>query len=387
MKILHAIPSLNPADGGPPRIALRLAANTASLGHDVTIIYHDTPAARPAIEQQLAEVPGSGRVHYHILPPRHRLENLFPGQVAKKIDAIINNFDLVHVHSIWDGVSRAAMMSAHRHSIPFVVLANGMLDPWSLAQKRRKKQLFLAMGLRNLMNRAAFFQAGNIDEKAGFISAGIKTRIEIIPNGIDPKQFDPLPPPGQFYAAHPELKNRPYIVFMGRLHHKKGLDFLAAAFTELAPKHPDLQLVVAGPDEGARTDLETDIRLANLTNRTHILGPLFGPERFTLLRDANCFCLPSRQEGFSVAVLEAMACAVPVVISEPCHFPQVAEAGAGEVVPLDVSALTAALDKIVSDPTLQRNMSQAARQLVFEKFTWPQIANQLVAAYESVITK
>jgi glycosyltransferase involved in cell wall biosynthesis len=378
------IPTLNPADGGPPRIALRLAASTAALGHEVTILYHDTPAARPAIDQQLAEVPGSDRVHYQILPPRYRLENLFPGQACKEIDRVIGKFNIVHIHSIWDGLSRAGMMSAYRHSVPFVVLANGMLDPWSLAQKRLKKRLFLTMGLRKLMNRAAFFQAGNIDEKAGFVRAGIKTRIEIIPNGIDPLQFEHLPPAGQFYAAHPELKNRPYIVFMGRLHHKKGLDFLAAAFTELAPKHPDLQLVVAGPDEGARADFEADIRQANLSDRTHILGPLFGPERFTLLRDAACFCLPSRQEGFSVAVLETMACAVPVVISEPCHFPQVAERGAGIVVPLDVPAITAALDRIVSDAAVQKNMSQAARQLVFEKFTWPQIADQLVAAYKSV---
>src|ERR1700722_1875626 len=140
VKILHAIPSLNPAEGGPPRIALRLAANTASLGHDVTVFYHDTPAARPAIDQQLAEVTGSDRVHYHILPPQNRLENLLPGEVCKKIDSIINNFDIVHIHSIWDGLSRAAMMSAYRHKVPFVILANGMLDPWSLAQKRLKKR-------------------------------------------------------------------------------------------------------------------------------------------------------------------------------------------------------------------------------------------------------
>lgn len=387
MKILHVIPSLNPADGGPPRITLRLAAGAASLGHEATILYHDTPAAHAAIEQQAAEIPGCDRVRYHILSPQPRLENLFPGEVHKKIDCIIGDFDIVHIHSIWDGISRATMMCAYRRSIPFAILANGMLDPWSLAQKRLKKRVLLALGLRKLMNRAAFFQAGNIDEKAGFVRAGIKTPIEIIANGIDPQQFETLPPPGQFYAAHPELKNRPYVVFMGRLHHKKGLDFLAAAFTELAPKHPDLQLVIAGPDEGALTDFQDDIRLAKLSDRTHIVGPIFGPERFSLLRDAACFCLPSRQEGFSVAVLEAMACAVPVVISEPCHFPQVAERGAGEVVPLNVPDITAALNRILSDAALQKSMSQAARQLVFEKFTWPQIANELVAAYERATTR
>ncbi len=279
------------------------------------------------------------------------------------------------------------MASAHQHAIPFVILANGMLDPWSLQQKRRKKQLFMALGLRKLMNHAAFFQAGNLDEKQGFINAGITAPIEIIPNGIDPEQFQTLPPPGQFYASHPAMKNRPFIVFMGRLHQKKGLDFLAAAFTELAPQFPELQLVVAGPDDGARADFESDIRLANLTDRTHILGPLFGPERFTLLRDAAVFTLPSRQEGFSVAILEAMACALPVVISEPCHFPQVAEPRAGVVIPLNVADLVAALHKILSDPQTQKSMADAARTLVLEKFTWPQIAQQLVTAYQRVIKK
>ena len=385
MKILHIIPSLNPADGGPPRVALRLAAGAALLGHEPTILYHDTPSAHAAIEQQSAEIPGCDRVKYHILPPQPRLENLFPGEVHKKIDNIIDNFDIVHIHTIWDGISRAAMMSAHRHSIPFVVLANGMLDPWSLAQKRLKKSLFMNLGLRKLLNRAAFFQALNLDEQAGFLRAGITSRIEIIPNGIDPDQFASLPPPGEFYAAHPELAGRPYIVFMGRLHYKKGLDFLAAAFIKLAPKHPDVELVVAVTDDGAQAAFERDIHAAGLTDRTFLLGGVYGLDRIRLLRDAACFCLPSRHEGFSVAILEAMACGTPVVITSACNFPKVAEILAGDVVPLDVTAIAKALSRILTVLVLGYRMSYEARMLLFLDYTWPEISKQLVAAYERAL--
>jgi glycosyltransferase involved in cell wall biosynthesis len=376
---------MDPADGGPPRVAVRLAVGAANLGHDVTIIYHETPNAREAIKKLFADVPGSDLIHHHLLPPRNRLTNIFLAKLRREIDRIIDGYDIVHVHSVWDGICRSAMASASKHRVPFVMLGNGMFSAWSLRQSRLKKRLALATGVRGLLNHAAFLQALGLDEKEEFLQLGLTSPIEIIPNGIDPDEFHPLPKRGLFYAAHPQLKGRPYIVFMSRLHHKKGLDYLAAAFAEVAPLHPDVQLVVAGPDEGARTGFENDIRAAGLADRTHIVGPLFGRDRFTVLRDGACFCLPSRQEGFSVAILEAMACGIPVVISEACNFPKLAEIFAGDIVPLEPHAIAKALNRILSVPALGHRMSNEARMLVYLDFTWPEIAKRLVAAYERAI--
>ncbi len=387
MKILHVIPSFDPSSGGPPRIALRLAAGAASLGHEVHMLAHDYPAAVAAIEQERAEVPGASLVHQHVLPPLTWSENWLAIGSRREVDRIIGDFDVVHTHSIWNGISRATMKLARRRGVAYAVLVNGMLDPWSLAQGRWKKKLAMMLGMRQLLNDAAFLQAGSLDEKNSLIDLGLRSPIEIIPNGIYPQEFGALPAAGEFAAGHPELAGRPYILFLSRLHYQKGLDFLTAAFALVAKRNSEVQLVVAGPDGGARKELEADVADAGLENRVHIVGPMFGRDRFAALRDAACFCLPSRQEGFSMAVLEAMACATPVVISTGCHFPQVADAGAGRIVSLDATAIADALLQIVADPASGRRMGQAGRNLVYQQFTWPIIAQKTIAAYQRATSR
>ena len=272
------------------------------------------------------------------------------------------------------------MAAAAAAGVPFVLLPNGMLDPWSLRQKAWKKRLALALGHRRLMDRAAFLHVGNADEERGVRLAGLTAPAVVIPNGAHPAEFDPPPPPGRFYADHPELAGRPYVLFLGRLHFKKGLDYLADAFAALAAHHPGVQLVVAGPDDGAAAPLRAAVAAAGLAGRVHLVGPIFSNARYAALADAAVFCLPSRQEGFSVAILEAMACGTPVVVSEACHFPEVAAAGAGEVVPLNAAAVAAALGRVLSNPD-RAAMGRAGRELVMSRYTWPRVAEQLVAAY------
>jgi glycosyltransferase involved in cell wall biosynthesis len=385
LNILHVIPTLDPAAGGPPRIALSLAGGAAELGHNVTLLSYDPGAARQRVDQQLDEIAGARLVHLHFLQTPSRFEKLTARKSRGQIHRLISGFDIVHIHTLWDAISMAAMGIARKRHIPYVLLVNGMLDPWSLSQRKLKKKIALALGVRPLLNHAAFLQAGNAGEKDCIANLSLASPIHIIPNGINPKQFEQLPARGNFYAAHPQLNGHPYILFLSRLHYKKGLDYLAETLAILAKTHADLQLVVAGPDDGARSDFETDIRNRQLQDRVHVLGPIFGPEKYSALQDALCFCLPSRQEGFSVAVLEAMACATPVVISNACHFPEVAAADAGEVVPLDALTIAAAIERILADPTQRTRMGDAARAMVYQHYTWPKIARQLIDAYQQCL--
>jgi len=124
------------------------------------------------------------------------------------------------------------------------------------------------------------------------------------------------------------------------------------------------------------------VAATGLGDRVDVIGPLYGRAKIAALVDAACFCLPSRQEGFSVAVLEAMACAVPVVISEACHFPEVAEVGAGTIVPLDAPALAKALGDVVADPGNAARMGAAGAALVRSRYTWEAIAGQSLRFYQ-----
>ena len=172
------------------------------------------------------------------------------------------------------------------------------------------------------------------------------------------------------------------MLFLSRLHSKKGLDVLADAFTELSRRRMDVHLVVAGPDEGAEGDFVRRVTAAGVAPRVHVVGPLYGRDKLAALVDATCFCLPSRQEGFSVAITEALACGIPVVISESCHFPEVAAAQAGSVVPLEPTAVAGALEAILGEPELRTRMGQAGASLVRAHYTWDAIAAASLRAYQ-----
>ena len=255
-----------------------------------------------------------------------------------------------------------------------------MLDPWSLAQQRLKNRMALNLGYRGMLNTAMFLHLLNRDEQRLLQPLGLTTAVEIVPNGIAPRSLRNCPPLASSERCILRLA-APYILFLGRLHYKKGLDILATAFAAIAGKHPEIRLVVAGHDEGARAAFESQVAAAGLQERVHLIGAVSGTEKLAALVDAACFCLPSRQEGFSIAILEAMACGRPVVISSECHFPEVAEANAGAVVKLDPAEIARALERILSDPELGNRMGQAGRAMVFDRFTWTIAANLLTAAY------
>ena len=208
-----------------------------------------------------------------------------------------------------------------------------------------------------------------------------RTPIEVIPNGVFVEQFEPWPASGAFHDRHPELGGKPYILFLSRLHRQKGMKYLADAFRIVAEMNSDVRLVVAGPDRGEGDAFRKWVVEAGLTTRVHLVGPLYGTEKTEALAGATCYCLPSLNEGFSMAITEALACRLPVVISEQCYFPEVSACGAGYVVPLDPKQIAKALLCLLDDPVQRQQMSVAARRLVEQRYTWPCIARQTVANY------
>ncbi|MCA9300139.1 MAG: glycosyltransferase, partial [Phycisphaerales bacterium] len=261
--------------------------------------------------------------------------------------------------------------------VPYVIRPAGMLDPWCLAQKAWKKRLALALGYRSMLDHASFIHALNEDEKRLIEPLGFRCPVRVISNGIFASEVADLPMAGTFRAAH-DLG--PFVLFLSRLHFKKGLDLLAEAWAQVETDHV---LVVAGPDEGAQADFEARVDRLGIRDRVRMVGPLYGRDKFAALVDATCFCLPSRQEGFSLAITEALATGTPCVITEGCHFPEVQEAGAGVVCPLDAGAVGAALSEVLADATWRASMGEAARDLVLSRYTWPTIAARLDECYRA----
>jgi glycosyltransferase involved in cell wall biosynthesis len=383
MKIVHVISSIDPAGGGPPQVAVRLAAAQAKLGHDVALVTYGTVDANLAerTRDQLAGVPFFDRVALHALQPPSRRERLFAAQANDLLGGLVPSADWLHLHGVWERVLHRAAVIARRHDVSYCIRPAGMLNPWSLGHKSWKKKLALGLGVRHFIDQADFIHCLTADEAALVEPLELKPPLLVFPNGIFLEEFAALPPAGSFLSSQPSLHGRRFVLFLGRLHFVKGLDILADAWERCAAEASDVDLVVAGPDAGAGRDFVSRIADAGLADRVHMVGPLYGAEKFAALLDAACFCLPSRQEGFSVAVLEALGCGVPAVISEACRFPEAVVAGAAEVVALDATSLADGLMRVLSDSEHARAMGRAGQALVRSQYTWPAIAERLVQAY------
>ncbi|MGD1275957.1 MAG: glycosyltransferase [Tepidisphaeraceae bacterium] len=385
MRIAHVIPSLDPATGGPPIVAAALAAAQAALGCQTRLVAYGFPHAQQNVETALRTIPHMAQVTVDYLPPLTRPERFLAHGARRRLVPLLAGADVIHLHGVWDPVVYAAAAVATKLAIGYVLTPHGMLDQWAIAQKPWKKRLALLLGYRGMLQRAMFLHFLNEDERSLAAPLHLAVESQVLPNGIFLEEFDSLPPKGEFRAARPHLVDKPFVLFLGRLHYKKGLDYLADAFAIVARQIPQTQLVVAGPDAGAQRELESQIKGLGIADRVHLIGPIYGREKLRALVDCDCFCLSSRREGFSLAVTEAMACRAPVVISKSCHFPEVQEAGAGTVVDLDPSQIAAAIIAVLADPAKARQMGEAGRQLVLTRFTWPTVARQMIDAYRGAM--
>jgi glycosyltransferase involved in cell wall biosynthesis len=383
MRILQVVDSLDPIYGGPPTVVLRLAAALAREGAQVTLYSQERSGREADIAATLHGIPGIELVS--------RVSDICDDRKARLLGRPARDFlrrpsaafDLVHIHGLWRPGLRAILRESLRRSCPYVITPHGMLARWSLAQKPLRKKIALALSWRSLIRRASFVHALTQAEARDFGALGIACPVDVVPNGCFLEEMGELPAPGSFHGAHPELGGQPFILFLGRLHYVKRVDLLVRAFAKLAATVADVRLVLAGPDCGTRLCIEEEVKTLGLASRIHLVGPLYGRQKYAALVDARCFCQPSVYETFSMSILEAMACGLPPVITRGCNFDEVGASGAGIVVDGGADALADALLKFCTDSDARRSSALKARELVVEKFTWPVVARQMLAIYEA----
>jgi glycosyltransferase involved in cell wall biosynthesis len=382
MRILHVIEDVNPATGGPATVVARLAAAQAAMGHTVNVLGYLAARNRADFESAIGNVPGIDKVYIETLAPSMGLQWAWSLPARQSLHRLVPRADVTHIHGVWDPIVRVTSEICRRYKTPYVIRPCGMLDPWALQQRPMKKRLAMALAYRDMIDGAMFLHVLNADEFRLVNLLSFRNPLEIIPNGVFPEELDKTVAPGAFRRARPEIGDAPYVLFLSRLHYKKGLDYLIDAFAQVAAKRPDVRLVVAGPDGGERRPLVARAKALGLTDRVHVVGPLYGSAKYAALNEAACFCLPSRQEGFSLAITEALGMGVPAVISTECHFPEVTTTQSGHVTPLDAGEIARALLDVLADPVRRDAMGRAGAKMVRERYTWPKIARRTVACYE-----
>lgn len=295
-------------------------------------------------------------------------------------------FDLVHVHEPWHYPGLIAFRAARKHGIPYVLSPHGEFQEFCLRHKAFKKRIYMRMIQGHILKFADALHALTKEEMASISKLGYKNSVFVVPNGIDSSQFEKLPDISEFMAAYPDLSGKRVILFMGRLHFKKGLEVLARSYVSLSHKFKDVALLIVGPDEdGTRKRMESILKRSLALRSTVFAGQLTGKDKLAALACADLFVLSSYSEGFSMSILEALAAGLPVVISKHCHFPEVSEHDAGFVVEPNDTAVTEAIDTLLSDGQLMARMGHNGRDLVKEKYTWTGVAASMAGFYRKLI--
>ncbi|MCH2137249.1 MAG: glycosyltransferase [Phycisphaerales bacterium] len=377
LRILHVTRTLDAAAGGPPRSSSRLAAALAMQGHNVALTSGGPPASDPRAQDVLRGIPGVDAVDF--LPPVPDGLKPWSRDVVDSVTELVDSFDVVALQGFWRPIFRRIAKACTRTNTPYIPTPRGALDPWSLSKKPLKKKLAMMVAFRDVLKRSLFVHALTDFERASVDLLKSGAKCEVIPNGVFPQESVEGDMGPEFIASHPALHGKPFVLFIGRLHHKKGLLELVDAMEVLQRRACPTHLVIAGPDEGMQSRLEQRVWQHRLQETVHFVGPLYGRDKAAALQSAACFCLPSHQEGFSMAVLDALATSTPVIITEACHFPDVPAAGAGIQCSPTPEQLAEAIASIVQRPDDAAAMGAAGRALVLRSYAWPDIADQYAA--------
>ncbi len=299
----------------------------------------------------------------------------------------IADYHIVHTHTIFSPLISLAHGACQYHKIPYVMTPHGMLEPWALSYKARKKRFYYNLFEKSALQQASAIQVLASSEAQQVKSLGFGHSI-VIPNGIHRQEFETLPESEIFYKKFPVTRNKNLILFLGRIDPKKGLDLLAPAFARVNNQFPNTHLVVAGPDSiSFLPTVENYFKQAGCLEAVTFTGMLTGSIKQAALAAANLYVAPSYSEGFSLSVLEGMASGLPCVITTGCNFPQAATAKAARVVDIDVDAIADALINCLINPQQAQLMGLKARQLIFQNYTWEQAAKKLSQVYENILLK
>lgn len=322
--------------------------------------------------------PTPSRLEPGSVPPGLELEG-----PETRIEDAVRSAEIVHLHGLWQAQTRRGARSAMAARIPYLVAVHGMADPWALRHKGWKKRIYLGLVEARNLRRASCLHALSRPEIEHLRAIAPWTPIGFVPNGVDLSPFDDLPPRSALEDEHPELRGKFVLLFFARLHAKKGLDLLAEALRRVAPGRPDLHLLIAGTDDGEWAPFFARMEEAGLSGRVSYLGHVSGETARRVWAASDAFVLPSYSEGFSMAILEALACRLPCLITTACYFPEVAAADGAVVVEPTPDDVTRGLREMLERGAEERaTLGGNGRRLVEREYTWDRQAERLAAIYE-----
>ncbi|MDQ2777577.1 MAG: glycosyltransferase [Acidobacteriota bacterium] len=370
----HVVSHLDPKYGG-------LSAAVPALGSAIAEASRFTVSINAFCHEREHFSPAPGeRVDVRYMP-LGRFEFWRDAEARRDFNRTVAGSAGVHIHGLWQHSTSAAAQAARTLDKPYVVSAHGMLERWALANKRLKKAVYAALFERRNLQRAACLHALTEAEADDYRRFGLPNPIAVIPNGVT---IPSASSPERFLNQFPSLRGKRLVLFLGRIHFKKGLDGLCQAWAQVRSQWPDAHLVLAGPNsENTRSRIEALCGSLGITRDVTFTGMVSGELKWSALAAAECFILPSYSEGLSVSVLEAMGMGLPVIITEQCNLPEVAANDCGWVIQPRAEQIASALNSFLrASSSDMAQVGRNGRSLVDRRYTWPRVGEQMSSLYE-----
>ena len=387
LKILHVIPAVAQRYGGPSQAVFEMCRAVQRRGADVLIATTDAdgPERLPLETGKPVDYQGAQTIIF-----RRQWSQRFGYSLplALWLNDNVKNFDVVHIHAVFSHPCLAAARACRKQGVPYIVRPLGSLDPWSMGQKPLRKRLMwhLAAG-RMLHQAAAVHYTAREEQQLAERSLGIG-RGFVIPLGIEMEKLNSAATTETFRQRHPLLGDMPYVLAMSRIHPKKNIELLIEVFLSLVkqPEFNQWRLVIAGEGEAEyKESLRSLVEEKGGAEKILFPGWLDGSEKASALQGAALFALTSRQENFGLAVVESLACGVPVLVSNHVNLaPEIEESHLGWVTSLDPDNFSATLAEVLCNEDERNRRGQAGRSFVTRQFSWTKLAAELTDLYLAV---
>jgi glycosyltransferase involved in cell wall biosynthesis len=388
MKVLHVIPSISETQGGPSFAvrAMTHALRKQGIQADIATTDDDgTGQRKPGLVYAEPTTVGDDPAVWFF--PKQTEFYKFSWPMRQWLNQNISGYDLVHIHAVFSFATIAAGRAAKRAGVPYLIRPLGSLSHWGMSQRRPwlKKSSFALLD-KPVLDRATRIHFTSEVEQREAAALHIQAPGVVLPLGFDLSDFLRLERSESQDANWAQWQGKKVLLFLSRLDEKKGLPILLDAFQQLATAFPEWQLAIAGQGNAEWVQQLKSHVSAPFSERIHWLGHVAGQEKLSLLARADAYVLPSYSENFGIALLEAMAAALPCVTTHGvalAHETHCAEAVL-RIPPGDAGALMAALTELFQNPEKQKALAERARAAAFF-FTEDAFGQRLVQLYESCL--
>ncbi len=380
LKVTHFLRSVRNEHGGVVRFVLDLCGALAKSGTRIRLLTCDDTDVPDAWKTPSANYPELIHVNPKTLSPWKKTSDV--------IESTLKDSDVLHIHSPWETMNLPLALAAKRRQLPYVISTHGMLDNWSMRQKPLKKRLYMAMAGKRLLESSSAVHCTAEAELTQACRWFPQAHGVVLPLVMDLSPFADLPGPELAEMAFTDVlnsKDQHVLLFLSRLHPKKGAELLIEATKLLKDRGVRCKVVMAGPYEAEyRNKLELKIKADSLNDSVHIIGEVRGQQKVSLYQRADIFVLPTHQENFGLVLPEAMACGTPVVTTRGVDTWRELEAAGSTIVTRNAASIARAIETLLADPHQLKILGNQARTWVHQELNPRQVSSQYEDLYNDL---